>query len=142
MIPLVILDGHSGSGKTSLRRFLYNEYKSKLIVLDRFTPSNWVYSMIRNINNVEEIEQIERSLDKELVCILVLCECSLEDATRRIMLREDDFKVVEYPLSLEKEYFNIYFEEICLFKNKIKLFTGFSKNQVQLNLVERLTKWL
>ena len=121
MIPIVVLDGHSGSGKTTLRNYLYEECKSDILVLDRFTPSNWVYSNLRGVDNTREIVDLEDRLNRSCRCFVFICYCGSDEAISRFKLRS------RYPeIDVEKEIykFDEYYLLISRYSNIFMLDTS------------------
>ncbi len=119
-MKLIILDGNSCSGKSLVRRFIYSKYKSDAILLDRFTPSNWVFSYLRGKNNTKEILEFEKIFDSLFKPIVIILYCDTLEAEKRSVDKGD---LLEFSIDDEKDAFNLYFE-ISGYSNIIKLDTS------------------
>ena len=118
MMKVLILDGPSGSGKSTLRRAFYDKYKSDILVIDRFTPCNWVYDYIRGIDRREEIGKFEEEFDKNLNPYLVLLSAALDILEERCL---DRGRSPVYEFKEELEAFDIYFKEVCRYSRVMEI---------------------
>lgn len=119
-MKLIILDGHSCVGKSLVRRFIYSKYKSDVILLDRFTPSNWVFSYLRGKNNTKEILEFEKIFNLLFKPIVVILHCDTLEAEKR-SVSKDEF--LEFSIDDEKDAFNKYLE-ISSYSDIVKIDTS------------------
>ena len=118
MLRLVVIDGMSGSGKTTLRSALIETMNFDVLTIDRFSPSIWVYDMLRGIDRTKEIQDFENKFEV-FEPLLVLCMCDPEVARER-----DEIKRLNFTYTEEQNLFEVYYNEITKYKNKIYLDTS------------------
>ena len=127
-MEVIILDGCSLSGKTTLRNILYKEYSSSLLVIDRFTPSNWVYDYLRGNNRKREIIKFEGIFDLIFRPILFILFTSSESSIKREIKRRNSTKEIHndkiFDIHNELLAFDKYYNEICQYKDKSRIDTS------------------
>lgn len=127
-MKVIILEGVQGGGKTSLRRYLFDAYKSRLLVLDRFTPSNWVFNSIRGLDNTEEIQKFETKFNNEFKPLVFIFICDPEKSIQRVYDR--DKESVDYEtLDNERKQFRNYFG-VSKYSNLYEINANMSINKV------------
>ena len=125
-IKIVIFDGVSGAGKTTLRYELFKKFNYNILTIDRFTPSIWAYDYLRGKDRAVDIKDIEIKMNL-FDSYLVLCYCEPNIAKKRI--RRDDLREVQFSPEQEIDAFEHY-EKISLFKSVIIIHTeNFSVDQ-------------
>jgi len=109
-MKIIIFDGMSGAGKTTLRYKILYKFDFNAMIIDRFTPSTWVYDRLakRELHDISQIELIMNQLN----CNLILCYCNpkLVKERRRVdELRESKFSSEdEYKMFKEYEKASLY----------------------------------
>ncbi len=115
MIPVVIFDGMSGAGKTTLRYKLYQYLDGNVLTIDRFTPSVWVYDYLREKNRRIEIQKIEEEFQAALFPLCVLLFCDFEESLKRIS--KNVFRISKFTPEKEARGFEIYRKDISKYTN-------------------------
>jgi len=90
---IIIFDGASGTGKTTLRYKLMQSMNYNILTIDRFTPSIWVYDKLRGINRPDILE-FEEKFDL-MNPLVVICTCSPDIA--RMRSHVDPLRKIEFP---------------------------------------------
>ena len=133
-IKIVIFDGISGAGKTTLRYKLFQKFEFNILTIDRFTPSTWAYDYLRGVDRTAEVSEIEIKFNM-FDCSLVLCYCSPE--TSRMRVRNDKLRKVIFSPENEYTAFKKY-ELISLFNSRITLDTDVLSVEESLNKICRI----
>jgi thymidylate kinase len=106
-MKIVIFDGISGAGKTTLRYELFKRFNYNILTIDRFTPSIWAYDYLRGKDRTKDVDDIEWELfNSNLEVSVVLCYCRPEIAKKRT--RVDVLRNVEFTPEQETEAFEKY----------------------------------
>lgn len=119
-IPLLIYEGISGSGKSSLLTEMMHHRNFDHYALHRASATQWVYGSLggRDIP-LKAIHEWELSIQKIQPVVLVLMTCNPKIALERKLALGDQH--IETNLKEAQELFQIYFKEITKFEAKIYL---------------------
>jgi len=120
---LIILDGISGTGKTTLKHAISNARGFKDYIFHRFTPTEWVYSVLnRRSINLELLKTHEEKVQEIWDVTLVTLTCDPHKALKRksTMLEE----VIEPDIALANKLFLVYHNFLTSIKKKIIINTN------------------
>lgn len=118
---VVIFEGTNRSGKTALRLELLKVIPN-LLTIDRFTPSNYVYSML--FNREEDFAYLAY-LEYILSTRSIIVYCYTDYPTYIERCKNTGHEVQsEFNFNTEKLFYDQYFKDVTLFKNIIKFDTG------------------
>ena len=133
---VLIYEGIPGSGKTSLR-YAYGKLTQFVdLTIDRFTPTQWVFSQLRNDLIVQDLSEIEQALDNILNVVVIWCQCPIEKAFQRCRQKRDFIdSSIDNLIKLEQLY-KEYFSTKCKFSKIIELDTNRSLDNICLDLLK------
>jgi thymidylate kinase len=103
---IVILEGMDKVGKTSVKEALRRAYDNKVIIVDRFTGSNFVYALFHGRETIDQAKQyllIEEKMKDFPILPVYLIASSDKIAERIEKHNETDIGVSDYD-SLKKLY--------------------------------------
>ena len=118
---LVIFEGTNRSGKSTLRMELLKSIPN-ILTIDRFTPSNYVYSMLYNREeDFVYLAYLEFIMSTR--GIIVYCYTDYPTYIQRCKNTGHEVQTEE-EFNKEKKIFEDYFNNITLYKNIIKFDTS------------------
>lgn len=120
MKQLVILDGISGSGKSTTLTAVNIARNYRDYHFHRFTATEWVYATLYNRPfDLAEIHRIERQIRDIFVVTYVWMSCPPEIALSRKQELKDPY--IEPEIAKASKLFLQYWEDICSFNMRIRL---------------------
>lgn len=120
---LIILDGISGAGKTTLKHAISNARGFKDYIFHRFTPTEWVYSVInRRHVNLELLKTHEEKIQDIWNVTLVTLTCDPFKALERKATMANE--VIEPEIAIANKLFVVYHNYLTAFKRKIIINTN------------------
>lgn len=134
-MEIVIFDGMSGSGKSTLRKRLDKHLAYGIISMDRFTPSCWVYEVLRGRDNTKFVVDFEDKFEKNYHPLLVICHCHPHIARARDVTNEVMFGYYD-----ERHMFFKYVNEVSRYSRLMMLDTGVHGVEDCINIVQEKIK--
>lgn len=131
MVKLLIIDGASGTGKTTLRYKLMQSMDYNILTIDRFTPSIWVYDKLRGIDR-QDVLDYEEKFDA-MNPLVVICTCNPEIA--RMRSHVDPLRKVEFPFIHQINAFYDY-SKVSRYSRLITVYT-LQPIELCLNIIRR-----
>ncbi|MEK7087532.1 MAG: hypothetical protein AAB958_02415 [Patescibacteria group bacterium] len=123
--PLLLLyEGISGSGKTSLSKTVQKELGYGVLSIDRFTPSIWVYSKYRGEEILELNRIAERNLELNFDVRVIWCECEISIANQRCLDKNQIEKSGIDKLTQQAFLFQDYFKNYSFFSKILQMDTS------------------
>jgi len=113
-MKIIIIDGMSGAGKTTVKKMLGMHYLSDALLMDRFTASSWMYDKIRGVDRSIEIIEFEKTFEQIYMPYNILLTCDETVALDRCTNRE---RLPIYKSLQEKVAMLWYNKYVCQYKN-------------------------
>ena len=120
---ILIYEGIPGSGKSTLRYEIGLRSNFKDLTIDRFSPTQWVFSKLREDNLVFLGSQVEEIMEKEFDVIVIWCICSPETAFKRCREKNDSINSTLLELERAEELYRMYFRKFSRFTNIVGIDT-------------------
>lgn len=120
-MKILIYEGISGSGKTSLISNIKSIDNYEYIQIHRFTPTQWVYDHVYNRRDIN-YEFLNKGIQLLVPTYVIWCDCDEEIALKRQQQKMENDKTE--PLLLARKYYHEYFSTISSFKKVLYLDTG------------------
>jgi thymidylate kinase len=123
-MALIIFEGLSGAGKTTLFTPVHRARSYKDLHIHRFTATHYVYA-IQNKRDVDlnELQDMEMALQKTMPTVLVWCRPAPSVAARRTVEKRDT-NVKEIDFVVADGQFKKYLSRLTEFDHILELDTG------------------
>ena len=123
MEQLIVFEGISGGGKTTLFTPVHRARNYEDLHIHRFTPTQWVYAQLHDRPvKVEQLQAVEQALEKVIPTLVVWCRPDPQVALDR-KLAEGDTNLMEGDFYKADRMFKKYFDRVCTFTRVIELAT-------------------
>jgi len=120
---LIIFEGISGGGKTTLFTPVHRARNYEDLHIHRFTPTQWVYAQLHDRSvKVEQLQAVEQALEKIVPTLVVWCRPDPQVALDR-KLAEGDPNLMEGDFVKADHLYWRYFNEVSTFTRVIELAT-------------------
>ncbi len=121
MEQLIVFEGISGGGKTTLFTPVHRARDYEDLHIHRFTPTQWVYAQIHGRPvKVEQLQAVEQALEKVIPTLVVWCRPDPQVALDR-KLAEGDTNLMEGDFDRADRWYKRYFNEVCMFTRVLEL---------------------
>lgn len=120
---LIILDGISGGGKTTLKHALNRAREYQDYHIHRFTATEWVYATLnRRPVNLEKLRRDEEKMQKiwRVTHVTVVCDPYIALQRKQSMPNE----VIEQDIAIANKLFLVYHNYLTVFKRKLVINTN------------------